>query len=251
MKAGLPEWARRRLDPTERYGLRVTLFALATLLVLVPFLYLLLQVTTDGPLTRTDAEVAESFHDTARDSSLLVGASKVISFLGIPAWYYLIIGTGAMYFWRKGRPRVASYLIVTNVVGGIINFAVKLAVGRPRPHLDEPVAEALGKSFPTGHAMASTVGYGTLLLAFMPILPRRWRVPAVVIYFVWVALMALSRVVLGVHYVSDVVGGFVLGLAWLTAGTAAFSIWRTEEGDTPVEVLEGVEPEVEKTFAGD
>lgn len=249
MNAGLPEWARKRFDPADRYGLRVTLFALATLLLMIPFLYLLLQVTSDGPLTQTDMEIADSFHDLARDSRLLVGVAKVVSFLGIPGWYYLIVGAGAMYFWRKGRSRVAAYLVVTNVVGGLINFAVKQAVGRPRPRLDEPVAEALGESFPSGHAMASTVGYGTLLLAFMPILPRRWRVPAVVGYFVWVALMALSRVVLGVHYVSDVVGGFVLGLAWLVAGTAAFSIWRTEEGDSPVEVLEGVEPEFEKTFA--
>jgi undecaprenyl-diphosphatase len=83
----------------------------------------------------------------------------------------------------------------------------------------------------------------------MPLIPRRWRVPAVVAYFVWVSLTGLSRLSLGVHYVSDVLGGFTLGLAWLLAGTAAFRIWRREEGRKPVEVLEGAEPEVKETIA--
>jgi membrane-associated phospholipid phosphatase len=249
MRTGLPRWVQDRFDPAARYGLRVTLFALATLVVLLPFLYLLLQVTSEGPLTRTDTEVAESLHSVAQDSPWLVAAAKVVSFLGVPAWFYLIIGSAALYFWRKGRRRIAIYLVVTNLVGGALDTIVKLAVNRPRPELENPSVEALGKSFPSGHAMASTVGYGTLLLVFMPLIPRRWRAPVVVAYFVWLSLMGLSRLSLGVHYVSDVLGGFALGLAWLLAGTAAFSIWRREEGRRPVEVLEGAEPEVKRTIA--
>ena len=249
MRAGLPKWVQRRFDPAARYGLRVTLFALATLVALGPFLYLLLQVTSEGPLTRTDTEVAESLHSVAEDSPGLVPAAKVVSFLGVPAWFYVIIGAAALYFWRKGRRRIATYLVVTNLVGGLLDTIVKLAVNRPRPELEDPSVEAFGKSFPSGHTMAATVGYGTLLLVFMPLIPRRWRLPAVVAYFVWVTLMGLSRLSLGVHFVSDVLGGFALGLAWLLAGTAAFSIWRQEEGRKPVEVLEGAEPEVERTIA--
>lgn len=250
MKAGLPEWARQRFDPAGRYGLRVTLFALATLLVLIPFLYLLLQVTTEGPLTRTDTEVAADLHDIVRDSPLLIAIAKVVSFLGVPAWFYVVIGGSALYFWHKDRRRIAIYLVVTNLVGGALDTIVKLAVDRPRPEVEEPIVHAMGKSFPSGHVMATTVAYGTLLLVFMPVIPRRWRVPAIVAYFVWIALMAMSRLSLGVHYVSDVLGGFVLGLAWLAAGTAAFSIWRTEERRKPVEVLEGVEPDVKRSLAG-
>ena len=92
--------------------------------------------------------------------------------------------------------------------------------------------------------MASTVGYGSLLLAFMPFVSRRFRLPLIAGYFILVALIAGSRLALGVHFVSDVIGGFVLGLAWLAMSTAAFSIWRSERGKSPVEVTEGVEPEV-------
>jgi membrane-associated phospholipid phosphatase len=250
MDKGLPRWVAQRFDPGGRYGLRVTLFALATLLVLIPFLYLLLQVTTDGPLTEFDTEVAEALYETAHDSPALVTAAKTVSFFGLPAWFYVVIGGAALYFWRKGQRRLAIFLVVTNLVGGAIDTIVKIAVDRPRPEFEEPIVEAFGKSFPSGHTMATTVGYGTLLLVFMPLIPRRWRIPAIVAYFLFVALMAASRLSLGVHFVSDVLGGFVLGLAWLVAGTAAFSIWRREVGRRPVEVLEGAEPEVRGKLAG-
>jgi membrane-associated phospholipid phosphatase len=249
MRAGLPRWVRERFDPAGRYGLRVTLFALATLLALIPFLFLLLQVTSRGPLTVTDTEVAEGLHRVVTDSPVLVVVAKVVSFLGVPAWFYVIVGGAAIYFWRRGRNRLSIYLVVTNLVGGALDTIVKLAVDRPRPELDEPIVNAFGKSFPSGHVMASTVGYGTLLLAFMPLIPRRWRLPTVIAYFIWIFAMALSRLSLGVHFVSDVLGGFILGLAWLVAGTAAFSSWRKEEGREPVKVLEGTDPQSDRSVA--
>jgi undecaprenyl-diphosphatase len=60
---------------------------------------------------------------------------------------------------------------------------------------------------------------------------------------VLVLAIGFSRLALGVHYISDVVGGYVLGLAWLAASTAAFSTWRVERGKPPVDVGEGLEPE--------
>ena len=243
MRAGLPDWVRRRLDPEQRYGLRVTLFGVATLLVMIPFSYLLLQVTSKGPLTEMDTRVAESLYDRVRDSDLLVVAAKTVSFIGSPAWFYGTIGAAALFFLVRGQRRTSVFLAVTNLVGGAIDTVVKVLVDRPRPELVDPIVHAFGKSFPSGHTMASTVGYGSLLLAFMPLVPRRFRVPLIAGYFVLVALIAGSRLALGVHFVSDMTGGFVLGLAWLAMSTAAFSIWRIERSKPRVEVTEGVEPE--------
>lgn len=243
MKAGLPDWARRRFDPQTRYGLRVTLFAIASLLVLLPFSFLLVQVTSEGPLTRFDTDVARSINEFLSDSPPLITTAKVLSFLGSPPWWYLTIGGAAFFFWRRDRRRLSVYLVVTNLLGGAIDTVVKIVVDRPRPELEHPITEAFGKSFPSGHTMSSTVGYGSLLLAFMPLIPRRWRGPLIAAYLTLVALIATSRLSLGVHFFSDVVGGFVLGLAWLAVATAAFSIWRVERGKEPVEVQEGVEPE--------
>jgi membrane-associated phospholipid phosphatase len=65
--------------------------------------------------------------------------------------------------------------------------------------------------------MVSTIGHGLLLLVFMPLIPRRWRAHSVIVAFLLVSLIGFARLALGVHYITDVVGGFVLGLAWLAA----------------------------------
>lgn len=244
----MPDWLGRRLDPEARYGLRVTLLAVAVVLVMVPFSFLLIQVTSEGALVGIDTEVSDEVHEEVIESPALETISTVVSFLGSPGFLYVLTAIAAYYFWRRGSRRIAVYLLVTNLLGGAINSAVKLLVSRPRPDPTEPVGEAFGYSFPSGHTVAATVGFGSLLLAFMPLIPRRWRVPAIVAYFVAVAAVAGSRLGLVVHYLSDVTAGFVLGLAWLAVSTAAFSIWRVELGRPSVEVTEGVEPE---TIAGD
>lgn len=244
MKRGLPDWAQRRFDPTARYGLRLTLFAIAAVLLAIPFSFLLLQVLSSGTMTDVDQGVAEAVHEWIRDSRPLVTIAFVFSFLGVPVWFYVLVGVSAFWFYRKGYWRLALFVIATPLVGGVISTAVKVMVDRPRPELDEPIAHAFGKSFPSGHAMTSTVAYGTLLLAFMPMIPPRWRPRAIAAYVVLVLLIAASRLGLGVHYLSDVLGGIVLGAAWLCVSVATFRIWRREQRKPVREVLDGVEPEV-------
>ncbi|MEA2685143.1 MAG: undecaprenyl-diphosphatase, partial [Actinomycetota bacterium] len=92
------------------------------------------------------------------------------------------------------------------------------------------------------------VVYGTLLLVFLPLIARRWRPLVIAAAAGLVLAIGFSRLALGVHYLSDVVGGIILGLAWLATSTAAFSIWRVERGRRPVKPMEGVEPEVAKAI---
>lgn len=237
------ETLRKRLDPTQRYGLRLTLFALAILLVAVPFGFLLREVTTEGPLTELDTAAANELHEEVRDSPGLVDALQAVSFLGSPLWFYVVIPAAAFYLWRQGHARLALFLVVTTLLGGVIDTIVKEMVARPRPSLEQPVATAQGKSFPSGHSMTAMVAYGALLLVFLPEIPRRWRVPLTVAALVLVLAIGGTRLALGVHYITDVIGGFVLGLAWLFASTAAFSIWKVERGKSRVEVSEGLAPE--------
>lgn len=239
----LPGWVRRRLDPAQRYGLRATLFGVALVLVFVPFGLLLEQVVDEGPLTRHDRAIAEELHDVVRDHPGVHGPLEVVSFLGKPIWFYILVGAVGAYLVWRGRRRLVGFLVTTGLVGGLIDTAVKVLVSRPRPELEHPVATAFGQSFPSGHAFTSTAIYGALLLVFLPVMSRRARIAGWVAYAVLVAAIAFSRLALGVHYLSDVLGGVVLGAAWLIASVAAFSIWREERGRPPVHPGEGVEPE--------
>ena len=244
MRTALPPVVTKRLDPAERFGLRLTLFAVALALVGIPFGFLLDQVQDKGPLVRLDTYAANHLHGWVGDHHAVATACRMISFIAVPPVVYLILALAAAYWWGlRGHRRLGLYLLLTGWVGGAVDTVVKIAVNRDRPSLVHPIATAGGKSFPSGHTMAATYGFGALLLAFLPLVPQRWRPTAIGGWLLLVVLVAFSRLGLGVHYITDVVGGFVLGLAWLAASTAAFSIWRVERGQPPVEPLEGLEPE--------
>ena len=234
---------RRRLDPDGRYGLRVTLFAVAFLLVAIPFGLLLDQVQRSGSLIRLDTSAARHLHDWARQSDDLVRNLKILTFFGSPLWFYIIVTPAVFWVWRRGHTRLAVFLVVTTLGGGLLDTIVKEVVARPRPSMVDPVATAHGKSFPSGHTMSSTVAYGALLLVFLPVIGRRYRPIVFAGAVVLVLSIGFTRLALGVHYLTDVAGGFVLGLAWLAASTAAFSTWRVERGRPPVDVGEGLAPE--------
>ena len=139
-----------------------------------------------------------------------------------------------LWILRHGGRKLAIFLAVTCLGGGIVDTIVKVAVGRPRPEVDEPIITAFGKSFPSGHSMQAVVCYGALLLVFLPLLQRAGsgappsRRPSRLIL-----LIGFSRLSLGVHFVRDVLGGYALGAAWLAASVAAFEIWREERGRRP------------------
>ena len=158
----------RRLDPDARYGLRVTLFAAAFLLVAIPFGWLLNQVESDGSLVDLDTSGAAALHDWVHRTTFAVGTLKAVTFLGAPPWLWFLVIVGTLVLVRARLWRLALFLVVTTALGGILDTVVKIAVNRPRPSVLDPIISAHGKSFPSGHAMSSTIVYGALLLVFLP-----------------------------------------------------------------------------------
>jgi undecaprenyl-diphosphatase len=127
-------------------------------------------------------------------------------------WAIIIVGALVLLVgWLSGRPRdgVAGALTIT--IGSLIIAILKRVFERVRPDLD-PVIVALGYSFPSGHAANSMVAYGVLgvLVARLP-WPAAIRVAIDVVLALIVFDVGLSRVWLGVHYPTDVVGGWLLG----------------------------------------
>lgn len=235
---------RRRLDPAQRYGLRLTLFAVALTLVGIPFGFLLDQVLREGPLIEVDTWAANTLHQVVRESDIAVQLLQIVSFTGKPIFFVVLCVPIGLFLLRRGHFHLAMFLATSTILGGIIDTWVKPAVNRDRPSLEEPIATAFGKSFPSGHAMTSLITYGALLLIFLPVIRRKGL--AIAATAVLVFAIGFTRLSLGVHFISDVVGGWVLGAAWLTMATAAFEIWREDRGLRVTKPLEeGVEPEAE------
>jgi membrane-associated phospholipid phosphatase len=229
-----------------RFAGRAALAGVAIGLVAVPFgLLLLMVVSRWPPLLRIDDGARDALHEVAVRDSALVTAMKLISAVGSARVYVPLFALLAAWLAWRGLGRLAVFVVVTMLGSWLLNSLVKLAVDRARPVLPDPVAHAGGMSFPSGHAQSATVAAAVLLLVFLPALrgrPGRRRI-AVAAALVWVVVVAFSRVGLGVHYVSDVLAGAVLGAAWVSATTALFSVSRRQRGQPPVEPSQGLEPE--------
>jgi membrane-associated phospholipid phosphatase len=231
--------------PTVRFGARAVLAAAALLLVAVPFALILLLVQANWPpLLAADRGARDSLHALAIAQAGFVTAMKLISDSGSAiAWQAVFTVVVGWLLWRR-LPRLALFVVITTIGSSLLNGAVKIAVNRLRPVLTDPVAREPGLSFPSGHAQAAIVGYAVLLLVFLPVLHGVWRTAAVAFSAVMVLAIGFSRVALGVHYLSDVVGGFVLGAAWVAAMAAAFNALRVERGRPPLDVRQGLENQV-------
>ncbi|SCG34429.1 phosphatase PAP2 family protein [Micromonospora inositola] len=196
-----------------------------------------------GPLYHADHEAAEWFNGLVAPHHALVTVLQAVTDLGgrpVLIWLVTIAVVGLLI---RRQSRLAVYLIITGVGGLILDPSLKALVGRLRPVVDVPITHAPGNSFPSGHALGSFVAYGALLLVFLPAMSPRWRKPAIAIVAVLVALIGLTRIALGVHFVSDVIGGWLLGAVWLGVTAYAFRLWRRERGRPVPPITEGLEPE--------
>jgi undecaprenyl-diphosphatase len=236
--------SRKWLDPDARGGLRLTLAIVAGFILLVPFALGLVAVTDGwGPLRRLDLNVAHDLNRAAVAHPGLVTFLKVVSDVFSPTSFEVVAVLVGLLLLRRHSPRLAAWLVLTVVLTDPLDTLVKNAVARTRPTFPHAVQTLTSYSFPSGHAFGSIVGVGALLLVGLPYVPSSWRRPLIALGVGVVLLVGYARIGLGVHYVSDVLGGWLIGLAWLAATTAAFRAWRRDLR-RPTRPLEaGLEPE--------
>jgi membrane-associated phospholipid phosphatase len=229
----------------ERFGLRLAVASLAVFLLAVPFAGLLALVDTHWrPLERLDMDTTKTLNHYVLDHRVLVHPLQATSYI-FHAWVFRsLIAILVAWLIFRGARRLAVWAATTIVVGGLIGLVTKMVIDRPRPELEAPIAHAPGGSFPSGHAMTAAVGSAVIVLALLPVLRGAWRVVAWAAAIVVTLASGLCRVALGVHYVSDVLAGWVLGVAVVAATAAAFEMWRRDAGRPPIHPAgEGVEPE--------
>jgi membrane-associated phospholipid phosphatase len=126
--------------------------------------------------------------------------------------------------------RIAVIIAVAVAGALVINTVVKNAVGRPRPAPPISIEHVGGWSFPSGHAMAAAA-VATVLIAVVPWPRGRNRIAVVTFVVILVAAVAASRLALGVHYVTDVIGGLALGVCWSLLVVAMGCAVRLPDGE--------------------
>jgi membrane-associated phospholipid phosphatase len=236
------QWLKARVDRDRSLGLRLTVASLAVALIMIPFSLLL--VVAKMPVNGLDASVAEDLHEYALAHPAMTRVLIVWTDLFGPWPWRIAVIAYAAWLLYKGAPRLAIWAVTTVTVGGLLGLALKIITARARPHLPDPVALAPGDSFPSGHAVNVTLGAGVIVLLILPRLPRWGRRVAWAVAWFLVLSVGYTRIALGVHWVSDVVAGIVLGTAVVAATAAGFETWRREQGRRPASPLtEGVDPE--------
>lgn len=149
----------------------------------------------------------------AGDRPLLLAAAHILTDLGEPS---VLIAAGVvvlLWLWRGGRARLGLALSLVALLGRGLSELQKYWIARPRPTLDPHLVLVKSSSFPSGHAASSMIFYTTIALALTA--GTRWRRAGVGAAVLLSLLIGTSRVMLGVHWPSDVIGGWSFGLLWV------------------------------------
>lgn len=228
----------------HRLGGRLALGAAAAVLVSVPFTLLtLLVLSRFEPLEAADRRVANAFNAYVLPRPALERTLEVLALVTHPNTMRAVAAVIAVALWMRGRRRLVAWLVVTMAVGGLLSPVLKAIVARARPTFDDPVTTAGGFSFPSGHALNSMLLAACLIVLAHPPTRRLRRAAVWTTATVLVAVTAVDRIALGVHYVSDVLAGWTVALATVATTTVAFAAWRRGEGLPPTSPDEGLDPE--------
>ncbi|WP_405801160.1 phosphatase PAP2 family protein [Streptomyces sp. NBC_01506] len=186
-----------------------------------------------SPLLSLDRTVSVDLHRWAVDEPGLTHANRVLTdWVWDPWTMRLLTAVAFVVLLFRGARLLAVWVALTSLVGALVSQGLKSAVGRPRPSWPDPVDSANYASFPSGHAMTATVTIGVLLwlLRRYGVRGPLWGV-ALVVGVVSVIGVGFTRVWLGVHWSSDVVGGWLFGACLVALSIAtyegrALSRWR-------------------------
>ena len=165
-----------------------------------------------------DQHVNAGFGRLAAGSAGLVGVARGLSYLGVAG--VVVGGTAvtALVLVRRGARWLAVWMVAVVTIGWLATEIVKLVVGRTRPPTNGEYWTARGFSFPSGHASVGVYAFGALAVVLAIAVPGRqrwwWSVGVAVVGLA----IGVSRLVLGVHWISDVVAGWALGLLVLSVG---------------------------------
>ena len=229
--AALTAFLKARLSRQSYYGLHLTIGAL--LLVGATWLFGAIAegVVTGEPLTLVDARFSTWLHEHRQQKLIVI--MLVITHLHATVGVGLLTIAFALYLFGRSERNWLITLFLTVFGGMLLNVVLKNVFQRARPHFDDPILTLSSYGFPSGHTMAATCLYGVVAaFAIWRIRSRPRSVLVVALAAFMVLLVGFSRIYLGAHYLSDVLGAMMEGLAWLALCLTAVGMtrrWRHRE----------------------
>jgi undecaprenyl-diphosphatase len=222
---------QNRLSPQGYAGLHLTAGVLVVLICGWCFGEIAEDVSHGHPIVQVDQHVAVWFHQHA--SPTIIQVARTISFFG-SVWWLTAVSVGVALFLVSRRDWLNASLVALVMVGGsTLNVVLKHFFHRERPVLENPLVTLSSYGFPSGHSMGATLLYGLLaLLAWQNVRNRAARLACVVGASFWILLIGLTRIYLGAHYLTDVLGALAAGLFWLVFCWTAFETLRWQRDST-------------------
>ncbi|MFF9479325.1 phosphatase PAP2 family protein [Streptomyces sp. NPDC014733] len=195
----------------------------------VPAVVLTVLVTAGwAPLLRLDRSVADTLHTTAVGAPGWTHLNRILTdWVWDPWTMRTVLAVTVVLLLRRGAWLLGVWVAATSLLGTALQQGLKAAVDRDRPVWPDPVDSAHYQAFPSGHALSVTVAGGLLLWLLHRHAPRpaRWWA-AVAVVAVSMAGVGFTRVFLGVHWLSDVVGGWLFGATVVAAAVTAHRVYE-------------------------
>jgi membrane-associated phospholipid phosphatase len=220
-------WVKARFSPEGTLGLHLTIGALTLVAMAWIFGHIAEDVMTRDSIVLLDQKLTDWFQ--LHGTPALFWAMSVITGFASVAWIACATIVGAAFLiWHRAWYRLLILLLVVPG-GGMLNMLLKAAFRRDRPVLEHPLVVLHSYSFPSGHTMGATLLYG--LAAVLALYrARTWRARAGIVAAAScsIFLIGLSRVALGAHFLSDVLGAAAAGLAWLAVCVTSVETLRRQ-----------------------
>jgi undecaprenyl-diphosphatase len=233
----------KRLRSLERRELSWLLIGLGSCVLLLVFFVLAGEVM-EGDTLAFDTHIVRALRSSV-DPGKPIGPAWMenvlldLTALGGSTILTLVVLAIVGFLLLQGRRRTALFITVTSATGEALNAAMKAVFSRARPSIVPHLRDAFSTSFPSGHAMESAIIYLTLGAMLMRIAEGRLtKIYCFTMALLLTFLVGVSRVYLGVHYPTDVIGGWIIGMFWASV------CWLVER---QLEVPAGIKAEKHKT----
>lgn len=212
--------SNRLSDVIESLSIPLAIGILLSLGCLLLFGAIADEVIEQDELVAIDLALANELHSQATNTSTSI--YRIVSFIGSPGLFIVGVILAVVFALKRQWARLLVGTIAM-LGGALLNTVLKLVFARPRPIFVDPILQLQDHSFPSGHAMISLIGFGILTYLVW----NRLRNPYLKIIIVFgatllVILIGISRMALGVHYLSDVVAGYAVGGVWLGSCIIAY-----------------------------